>query len=164
MKNIWYTAGIFIFLVSCTKQSSTLPVSTSTSVEQKTGIVEIHVVILSEKGEASFDDSSFTFHLSPDYQTNGTDSATIVKQLIHVNQVENHGAPKDLSHYPYTKYDVPSANGNIITENPISISGLTNTAGVKNWVTRICDNGYAPHTHIETNTKYTRLKLIYPNL
>ena len=156
------SALVIFIIVSCTKQTATTPAVISRDL--KSGIVEIHVVILSEKGEAAFDDSSFTFHLSPNYQTNGTDSATIVNQLIHVNQVENHGAPKDLVHYPYTKYDVPSNNGNIITENPISISGLSNTSDLKQWITRICDNGYAPHTHIESGTKYTRLKLIYPNL
>jgi hypothetical protein len=161
MKKLFLLA-ITVVCASCTKQSATI--TTPVTEEQKTGVVELHVVILSDKGEAAYGDSSFTFHLSPDYKTNGTDSATIVNQLIHVNQVENHGAPKDLAHYPYTKYDVPSVNGNIITENPISISGLTNITGVNKWVTQICDHGYAPHTHKTTNTKYTRLKLIYPNL
>ena len=157
-----YLLVIAVLCASCTKQSDTT--GAANPVEQKISKVEIHVVILSDKGEAAFDDSSFTFHLSPDYKTNGTDSATIVNQLIHVNAVENHGAQKDLAHYPYTAYNIYSAHGNIITENPISVSGITNTAGVNDWVTRICDHGYAPHTHIMTNTKYTRLKLIYPNL
>src|ERR1043165_167972 len=98
MKKIFFVAALSILLSSCSKQSPTYPVISKT--EERTGHVEIHVLILNKTGESFYGDSSFTFHLSPDYKTNGTDSATIVNQLIHVNQVVNHGVPKDIEHYP----------------------------------------------------------------
>lgn len=163
MKKIFFPAFLVILFGSCTKQSGTYPVVTT--IEERTGHVEIHVVVLNKAGDLLYGDSSFTFHLSPDYKTNGTDSAAIVNQLIHVNQVVNHGAPKDIENYPYTGYYSDSTiHGNVVTENTISAAAISDKAGVDNWVRKICDKGYAVHTHIETNTKCGRLKIIYPNL
>lgn len=163
MKKFFLIASTISLFYSCSKESGQLP--SSAPLELRKGHVEIHVVVLNNQGEIILGDTSFTYHISPDYKTNGIDSAVIVNQLIHVNQVVNHGAPKDIEHYPYTDYYSDSTiNGNVITENTISIANITDKAGVLNWVRKICDNGYALHTHMETNTQYGRLKLIYPNL
>lgn len=130
--------------------------------------VEIHVGILSATGERSYGDSSFTYHLTDGYQvSNSADSSIIVSQLVYVNQVLNHGAPKDSIKFPYTFFFpvADSKRGNKISENLVSIKNLRDTTGVHNWLIRVCDQGYGKHTHVEMDKSHKlSLKIIYPNL
>ncbi len=150
---------LLLLLSSCTKQDIV-------TVSERYSRNEIHGGVLSITGDNKYDDSSFVYFLSSDFKTNGYDSATIVSHLVHVNQVVNHGASKDLAHYPYIKYDVPNKNGNVITENPVSmIYANSDTATVNNWYKRITSNGYGAPTHSEVDkAHFLELKEIFPNL
>jgi len=169
MKHLITLTTIIIILFSgCTKENSLAPQPQgATDVNDlRVGRSEIHIAVLSfNSGETKFGNKGYTFHLSANYQDSGnTDSATIVNQLWHVNDVCNYGASQDKHHYPYANYLFNNYQGNKIAEIPISIKLVQDTAAAKIWITRICDNGYAPHTLLMNNTPNDLLKVIYPNL
>jgi hypothetical protein len=163
---------IIIFFSACTKENSLTPQlgSQEYSMAQwmndaKIARSEIHIAILSSKGEESFGAKKYTFHLSADYANPLVmDSDTLVRQLWHVNDVCNHGATQDKPHYPYANYLFNNYNGNKIAEIPISVKLVADTAAAKVWLLQVCDNGYAPHTKLMYHTPNDYVKIIYPNL
>jgi len=171
MKRLFIPAIIIIFFSACTKENSLAPQgSQDYSVTQwmsdaKIARSEIHIAILSNKGEESFGAKKYTFHLSADYANPLVmDSDTLVRQLWHVNDVCNHGATQDKPHYPFTNYLFNNYNGNKIAEIPISLKLIADTLAAKNWILQVCDNGYAPHTKLMYHTPNDYVKIIYPNL
>ncbi len=161
----------FFLLTACTKQSPILQEELpcnyySDTTDERYSRNEMHGGIFGPTGDTHFADASFVYYLSPDYQINGYDSASIINQAKYVNQVINHGAPKDSINYPYTKFDVPNIHGNIITENPVSIKfANTDTATANHWYKRILTNGYGAPTHYEVDkSHYLELKAIFLNL
>jgi len=171
MKQLFIPIILILSFTACTKDNVLVPQdSDDYSVAQwmedaKIARSEIHIAILSAKGDERFGAKNYTFHLSADYENPAVmDSDTLVRQLWHVNDVCNHGATQDKPHYPYANYLFHNYNGNRIAEIPISLKAVTDTAAAKDWIVRVCDNGYAPHTHLMYNTPNDYVKIIYPNL